>query len=176
MHFWDRLKYYIVAPDKQLARDVKVDIGTALRYYMGLVLIAAPFLIFMQAIFYKLIPLYSTKLSYLIFAIVISVALSPVVLLVNSVWLHIWLLFFAGKGKFTNTVKAVSFSSTPIIFSWVPLLNIIVIFWTYWLLYKALLKFHKVKETHVIGTILAAVFIPLIVLLVGILLVPFSLL
>jgi hypothetical protein len=82
---------------------------------------------------------------------------------ISAAVLHVVVYFMGAKKGFENTFKAVVYGGTPsTIFSWIPLVNIVFMFWSWFLLVKGLSKLQNMTmEKAFIATL-----VPLIIVIV----------
>jgi len=95
---------------------------------------------------------------------------------VGAALLHVWILIFGGKGKYTQTYQLSIYSSTPsLLFGWIPFLgSTIGLIYSLYLLIVGTQKIYKISKMK---TLWMYIFLPLIfVLLITIFLSAFVIL
>lgn len=101
---------------------------------------------FVLKLFFQTIVLH--KGSYFFFSISEAVVLIPFLILILfpiTLILHLLIKLFGGKGNLGATFSALTFSSGPIIFSWVPLVSVIAFLLSIFLLANSLKSLHQIS-------------------------------
>ncbi|MCK4670483.1 MAG: YIP1 family protein [Nanoarchaeota archaeon] len=104
--------------------------------------------------------LYSGGMMFFMFiiGIIIAIALSFVIAGI----LHVWILIFGGKNKYSETYKLYVYTSTPkLLLGWIPIVNLVIWIWGLVLLIIGTMKVHNISKKRAILMYV----IPLIVIL-----------
>jgi hypothetical protein len=177
MEILEKVKLVFSDPEKFFNSVKGEDLGEPVKYYLILLLIPTLFITLMSSLF--LSGLFSTLAWYMpdieTMPAMILQTLGPIAGLfvggmfyismavgsiISAVILHVIIYLFGGKKGFVNTYKATAYGNTPsVLFSWIPMVNIIFGLWSWYLVVKGLSKLQGLT----MGMALLATLIPLIV-------------
>lgn len=91
-------------------------------------------------------------------------------MLVFSLWTHLWVYLLGGRKGFFQTLHALLYSMTPnMLLGWIPLVGLFASLWSLVLMFFGIRELQELDDGRTIGVILLAVFLPMVVL--GILLI-----
>jgi len=82
-----------------------------------------------------------------------------------SVWLHIWVYLLGGRKGFKQTVKAITYGTTPcLLLGWLPGVNVIIApIWSLLLVINGLMELHEMSPGMVIISVVLAILVPLVI-------------
>jgi len=80
-------------------------------------------------------------------------------------WLHIWVYLFGGRKGFKQTVKAITYGSTPcLVLGWLPGPNIIIApIWSLLLVINGIIELHEMSPGMAILSVVFAILAPLVI-------------
>ena len=91
----------------------------------------------------------------------------PLILLVFSLWTHLWVYLLGGRKGFMQTLHAILYSMTPnLLLGWIPLIGMFASIWTLILMFFGLRELQEISDGSTIGVILLSVILPIIILVV----------
>lgn len=91
--------------------------------------------------------------SYCLRLFVVLLLFGGVGIFVYSAWLHLWVVIFKGEESFTETLKSVIYSLTPVLlFGWIPgwifIIGLILFLWYLILQIFSLAQIHRISVSH----------------------------
>ncbi|NMB66661.1 hypothetical protein GYA25_01210 [Candidatus Woesearchaeota archaeon] len=138
-------------------------VGESFKFYAILFL-------FYTLLYYGVLFLFKNSEKFFLFSIPLSYGLGLGLSFVGAAILHVWILIFGGKEKYSKTYQLSVYSSLPsLLFGWFPIIGHLVgSIYSICLLIIGTQKVYKIPK---IKTLWMYVFIPLIILLVLIILI-----
>ena len=176
MEFIEKVKLAFGDSDKLFNAVKGEDLGGPLRYYLMLLIVPTAILIVLSGFAFSFLTAmmwYIPEAEMLpvqmlqMFGPVIGLAIGGVFYvsamvgsIISAAILHVILFLFGAKKGFENTYKAIAYGGTPsVLFSWIPLVNIIFSIWSWYLVVKGFSKLHGIT----MGQAFLATLIPVIV-------------
>lgn len=167
--FFEKLKMIIDSPTKFFNSVKKEEIEPAFKYYAVLLLIPVAIMLIL-GLTLGLAMLNIAGMAGIIPGIgaLIVVAMAVVFYIlglagsfISSAIIHIFAYLLGAKKGFRNTYKAVVYGATPAtIFAFIPIVNIIFIFWSMYLEIKGI----SILQDMPMGRALLAVILPIVVI------------
>jgi ABC-type multidrug transport system permease subunit len=182
---WARIRESMFSPSVTFRASKDEKFGDALKYYLTLLAIFSLLFGVVTAVILLSPPVqgiirsmstgvYPTELFSLTIP---NVAMLGVVLFISTfiagiiaifvlgIWLHIWAYAFGGRRGLAETIKALIYSSTPLlILGWIPGVNIIGVIWAVLLVLVGLIEFQEMYSGRSILALLAALLVPLAII------------
>ena len=94
------------------------------------------------------------------------IVISPFVVALSIVWLHLWVYILGGRKGIIQTARAFVYSLTPnILFGWIPYISFIFVIWSIILNVLGIRELHQISTARAVIAYLIAFVIPLIFLL-----------
>ncbi|MFZ2070562.1 MAG: YIP1 family protein [Halobacteriota archaeon] len=174
----NRIRSFSFSPSKEFAAARGDTVGDAFKYFVPLMAFFALILAIvaaggMQMLGIPAISRFAPLLGVGAFVGILIIGIFAAMYI--SVWLHIWTYLLGGREGFKQTVKAVTYGSTPcLVLCWVPGANILIApIWSLLLVINGLIELHEMSAGMAILSVVFAILVPpLIVGLVAAAIVP----
>jgi hypothetical protein len=168
MEMLSRIRGFSFNPSREFEAAREETIGDAFRYFVPLLaFLAAIFAIAVTGIVLMLgipdISGFAPLLGAGAFVGIIVVGIFAAMYI--SVWLHIWVYLFGGRKGFKQTVKAITYSSTPcLVLGWLPGPNIIIApIWSLLLVINGIIELHEMSPGMAILSVVFAILAPFVI-------------
>ncbi|MFA5266427.1 MAG: Yip1 family protein [Methanoregula sp.] len=93
--------------------------------------------------------------------------LGSLIMLVFSLWTHLWVYLLGGRKGFSQTLHALLYSLTPnLLLGWIPIVGMFASLWTLVLMFFGIREFQELDDGRTIGVILLSVFLPMVILVI----------
>lgn len=90
-----------------------------------------------------------------------------VLMLIFSFWTHLWVYLLGGRKGFFQTLHALLYSTTPgLLLGWIPLVGMFASLWSLVLMFFGIRELQELDDGRTIGVILLAVFLPMVILVI----------
>jgi hypothetical protein len=169
MNVLGKIRGFAFNPAKEFAASKEDALSDVFKYYVLLLAILAAILaIAVTAVVAMLgLPLIS-KFAPLLGAgaFVGIIAVGIIAAIYISVWLHIWVYLLGGRKGLKQTVKAITYGSTPcLVLGWVPGPNVIIApIWSLLVVISGVMELHELSPGMAILAVILAILVPLIIL------------
>lgn len=140
------------------------NLNTALIFFITNLSLSIILLIAYKYYFLQNVTVFFQTISEMVLVLPFLILLMFILTLI----LYIGAVFLGGKGGFTDSLKVVSFSSAPVIFLFIPYLNLVgLVFWVY-LLTMSFHQIHKYKlQTAVVNIVFPFIVLFILMTVVG---------
>jgi len=164
----EKIKGFLFSPSETFDASKEDTLGDAFKYY--LILLPIPALLL--AVIFTLLPLPTwfprmpAPLAVVFFAVVIYVG-NVIVVIINSLWLHIWVYLMGGRKGLTQTFKALMYGATPfLMLGWIPFIGSFAKIWALIVKIIGIRQLHEISTGKAVAAVVLAIIIPLVVLFV----------
>jgi hypothetical protein len=189
MEYFELMKGFILDPVATFQKVKNVNLGDALKYYLiivvinailsaiiGLVIVNAIWAIFAPIFAQIGVPLSVAAGAGVVLFAILLIFVQLLMVFIIAGWLHIFVYLFGGRKGYIQTLKAISYGSTPsMLIGWIPFIGIIGAIWS---LILAILGVRELQELTpgkaALAVLTAILVVALIVLLIAALLIPVS--
>ena len=174
MEYFELMKGFLLTPVRTFQSVKKADAGDALTYYLIILVIntilsiLASFIVITAAwsVFSSLFEGLGLGVPAaaglgILFLAILMVLLQMVMVIVTALYLHIWVYVAGGRQGYVQTLKAVTYGSTPfMLIGWIPFIGGIIGF-----LWSLVVSILGIRELHAITTAKAAIAVILAVVI-----------
>ncbi len=174
MDYFEMMKRFLLAPLESFRTVRDTDWGDSLRYYLILLVINAVLSAIVSigmastawttfsALFTQVgVPLPAVTGTGVIFIALLMIIVQFVLLFIGAAWLHLFVYILGGRRGYLQTLKALSFGSTPaMLFGWIPVIGFLAGIWS------LILGIFGIQELQDMTTIKAAIAVILAVLVI----------
>jgi hypothetical protein len=88
-------------------------------------------------------------------------------MLIFSLWTHLWVYLLGGRKGFLQTLHVVLYSMTPsLLLGWIPLIGILAFIWTICLMVFGIRELQEIGDGRAVMVVFISVVIPIIILVV----------
>lgn len=169
MNVLGKIRGFAFNPVKEFAASKEDTLSDAFKYFVLLLAILAAILAI--AVTAAVLMLGFPELSKFApllgaGAFVGIIAVGIIAAIYIAVWLHIWVYLLGGRKGLKQTVKAITYGSTPcLILGWVPGPNVIIApIWSLLLVISGVMELHELSPGMAILAVILAILAPLIIL------------
>ncbi len=176
MKFVEKVKGFLMEPSKTFDSVKEETLGEATKYFVVIwAVYSAMFAIFIAFIPGVLGPMMGFGSGLMsgmgagiglgIFMFVALMFLGIIGVFVGGAVYHIFVYIVGGRKGIGQTIKAIMYGSTPLLFGWIPLINIIAGIWS------LIIEIVGVRQLHGISTGRAIIAIVLVPVVIGIIII-----
>jgi hypothetical protein len=181
MAFVEQIKAFLTAPSKTFDSVKQVNVGSAFRYFLPLLLIFSILVAIISAALLSLAAgIFGTifagplggalaglitgpiaALVIFVFAIVLGI----IGIFIGGLWLHLWTYIFGGRKGVGQTIKVCMYAFTPTaIIGWIPIISFIAGLWSVILTIIGIRQLHSISTGRAIGAVIISGLILLAIL------------
>ncbi len=182
MEYFELMKGFLFDPVSTFQKVRSADLGDALKYYLVIVVINAILsaivgLIMVSAIWAMFAPILNqigipvslaAGAGVVVFAIVM-IFVQLLMIFISAAWFHIFVYLLGGRKGYLQTLKSLSYGSTPsMLIGWIPFIGIIGGIWSFILSILGVRELHEMTTGKAaIAVILAVVVLAIIIILIA---------
>jgi len=174
MDYLEMMKGFLLSPLESFRKVRETDWGDSLRYYLILLVINAILSAIVSigmastawtsfsALFTQAgVPLPAVTGAGVIVYALGMIIVQFVLVFIGAAWLHLFVYILGGRRGYLQTLKALTFGSTPaMLFGWIPFIGLLAGIWS------LILGIFGIRELHDMTTVRAAIAVILSVLVV----------
>jgi hypothetical protein len=181
MEYFELIKGFLFDPVSTYQKVRSADLGDALKYYLVVVVINAILsaivgLVMVSAIWAMFAPIFeglgipvslAAGVGVVVFAIVM-IFVQLLMVFISAAWLHIFVYLLGGRKGYLQTLKSISYGSTPsMLFGWIPFIGFIGAIWSFILSILGVRELHEMTTGRAaIAVLLAVVVLAIIIILI----------
>jgi hypothetical protein len=181
MEYFELIKGFLFDPVATFQKVRSADLGDALKYYLVIVVINAILsaivgLVMVSAIWAMFAPIFeglgipvslAAGVGVVVFAIVM-IFVQLLMVFISAAWLHIFVYLLGGRKGYLQTLKSISYGSTPsMLFGWIPFIGFIGAIWSFILSILGVRELHEMTTGRAaIAVLLAVVVLAIIIILI----------
>jgi hypothetical protein len=172
MNYFEMMKGLLFSPLESFRKVRDTDWGDSLRYYLILLVINAVLSAIVSigmassawttfsALFTQAgVPLPAVAGTGVIFIALLMIIMQFVLLFIGAAWLHLFVYILGGRRGYLQTLKALTFGSTPaMLFGWIPVIGFLAGIWS------LILGIFGIRELQDMTTVKAAIAVILAVM------------
>jgi len=180
----EKIKGFLFSPSETFDASKEDTLGDAFKYYIILLLISALFSAVIAVVvfslfagfFGRMLPGFMPALLALAWAgaavafiavFIYMLIAGAIVVLIDGLWLHIWVYLMGGRKGLTQTFKALMYGATPsLLLGWIPVIGFLAAIWALIVEIIGIRQLHEISTGRAVAAVILAIIIPLIVLLV----------
>ncbi len=184
MDYFELMKGFLLSPVETFRRVRDTDLGDSLKYYLILLVINAVLTsivmlamvnttwLAISGLFSQAgLPLPAVAGAGVILVALVLIVLQIVFVFIGAAWLHLFVWLLGGRKGYLQTLKAVTFGSTPsMLFGWIPVIGLLA---GIWCLVLEVLGVRELQEMTTARAILAVFLAILVVILILIVVAAF---
>jgi len=182
MDYFDLMKGFLLSPVETFRKVRDTDLGESLKYYLvllvinavlsaivGLALVSAVWMTF-SGIFEQLgLPLPAIAGAGVVMFAIVMIIVQFIFVFIGAAWLHLFVYLLGGRKGYLQTLKSVTFGSTPaMLFGWIPFIGILAGIWS------LVLEILGIRELQEMTTGRAALAVILAILVVVIIVIAIA--
>ena len=174
MDNFELMKGFLLSPVETFRKVRDTDLGDSLRYYLLLLAINAVLSVIVNLaiagsvwmVFSDLFKQAGLAVPAVAGAGVIIIALVMIIVqfvlvFIGAAWLHLFVYLLGGRRGYLQTLKAITFGSTPaMLFGWIPFAGLLAAIWS------LVLGFFGIRELQDLTTIKAALAVILAIMVI----------
>ncbi|MDD1707356.1 MAG: YIP1 family protein [Methanoregulaceae archaeon] len=179
MDYFELIKGFLLSPVETFQKVRSADLGDALKYYLVIVVINAVLsaivgLLMVSAIWAMFAPIFeqigipftlAAGAGVVVFAI-LMIFVQLLMLFIGAAWLHIFVYLLGGRKGYLQTLKAISYGSTPsMLIGWIPFIGIIGAIWSFILGILGIRELQAMSTGRAAGAVILAMIIILIIII-----------
>ena len=180
----EKIKGFLFSPSETFDASKEDTLGDAFKYFIILLLISALFSAVIAVVvfslfagfFGRMLPGFMPALLALAWAgaavafiavFIYMLIAGAIVVLIDGLWLHIWVYLMGGRKGLTQTFKALMYGATPsLLLGWIPVIGFLAAIWALIVEIIGIRQLHEISTGKAVAAVILAIIIPLIVLLV----------
>jgi len=180
----EKIKGFLFSPSETFDASKEDTLGDAFKYFIILLLISALLSAVIAVVasslfagfFGRMLPGFMSALLALagagaavaFIAVFIYMLIAGTIgVLIDGLWLHIWVYLVGGRKGLTQTFKALMYGATPsLLLGWIPFINFLASIWALIVEIIGIRQLHEISTGRAVAAVILAIIIPLVVLLV----------
>jgi len=177
MDYIELMKGFLISPVETFRKVRDTDLGDSLKYYLlllainavlsaivNLVIAGTVWMIFSDLFKQAGLPLPAVAGAGVIFIALMMIIVQFVLVFIGAAWLHLFVFVVVGRRGYLQTLKAITFGSTPaMLFGWIPLVGLLAGIWS---LILAIFGLRELQDLTTIKAVLAVILALMVIVLI----------
>ena len=184
MDYIELMKGFLLSPVETFRKVRDTDLGDSLRYYLLLLVINAVlsaivnlaiagtvWMMFSDLFKQAGLPVSAVSGAGVIVIALVMIIVQFVLVFIGAAWLHLFVYLFGGRRGYLQTLKAVTFGSTPaMLFGWIPFAGFLAGIWS---LVLGIFGIRELQDLTTVKAVLAVILALMVIVLIVIAIAAF---
>jgi hypothetical protein len=177
MDYFGLMKGFLLSPVETFQEVRDTDLGDSLKYYLillvinavlsaivGIAMVSAIWMTFSGVFEQMGLPLPAIAGAGVVLFAIVMIIVQFVFVFIAAAWLHLFVYLFGGRKGYLQTLKSVTFGSTPaMLFGWIPFIGMLAGIWSFAL---EILGIRELQEMTTGKAALAVILAVLVIVLI----------
>jgi len=179
MDYFELMKGFLLSPVETFQKVRDTDLGDSLKYYLillvinavlsaivGIAMVSAIWMTFSGFFEQMGLPLPAIAGAGVVLFALLMIIVQFVIVFIVAAWLHLFVYLLGGRKGYLQTLKSVTFGSTPaMLFGWIPFIGMLAGIWSFALEILGIRELHEITTGKAALAVILAILVILIIVI-----------